>query len=82
MEIDHRDRIKNHDWIGNLKESTHQENAANITRDGNLPTGVSFFKRNGKYQAYRYRNNVKIHLGYFDTIIQAAQVREDALKKG
>jgi hypothetical protein len=39
--------------------------------------GVTYNKMSGKFQAYYYLNNKKIHLGYFNTDVEAClKVRE------
>lgn len=40
--------------------------------------GVSWDKRIGKYQAYAWVANAKMHLGYFETYQEAAAVRQSA----
>lgn len=80
LEIDHIDRNKINDRIENLREATRQENAANINKGNKLPTGVSWFKQNKKYQAYMYRKGRKVHLGYFDVPEDAAERRRIAME--
>ncbi len=79
LEIDHKNRLKTDDRFDNLREVTHQQNAANNGKTNGLPTGVAFFKRNQKYQAYTYKNNKKLHLGYFSSPEEASNARAKAL---
>jgi hypothetical protein len=39
--------------------------------------GVSESKRSGRHLAYAYKNDRQIHLGAFDTAIEAAKVRDN-----
>lgn len=43
----------------------------NISKKGNYPTGVSFHKRQKKFQASCNHQAKKIYLGAFDTIVEA-----------
>ena len=43
-------------------------------KDRILPTGVTFYKPNGKYLAKIYINGKNIHLGYYETIQEAEEV--------
>lgn len=81
LEIDHLDgdRLNNH--IDNLRLVTPSDNRRNSKRWSNNTsgvTGVSWDKTHGKWKAY-FRIGVKHkHLGYFDTIEEAAAVRKAA----
>jgi hypothetical protein len=64
-----------------LREATPAENARNKSRPWNNTSGipgVSFYKRDRKWVAGIGLNNRRIHLGYFDTIEEAAAVRRAA----
>ena len=82
--IDHKDQIKNHNWFDNLREASKQ---CNINNTGNWSTntsgikGVYFFKRDNNWRALVMVNGKNIHLGYFQTILEAAKARAEAEKK-
>ena len=71
-EIDHKDTVRHHNWIDNLREATSSTNKANKFFHKNNTSGykgVSLFKRTGRYRATIAG---RIHIGYFDTPEQAA----------
>jgi len=75
--VDHRDlETTNNKWL-NLREATNGQNQANTRRSRSNTSGVkgvSFHKRDGKYQA-RIKVDGKLkHLGYHNTLAQAEQV--------
>lgn len=77
--IDHIQGSEKGDQISNLRVSTHRLNANNSYRhrEGKL-TGASFHKNSGRWTSQYHVNNKKIHLGYFNSEIEAHQrwVRE------
>lgn len=75
--IDHKDRVKTHDWIDNLVSSNQDLNASN---NGRTYPGVSYCKRNKKYQAYIYKDNKKVHLGWYKTELEAVEARRKGLE--
>jgi hypothetical protein len=77
-EIDHINQDPTDNRIENLRDVTHAENNKNRTLQNNSTTGysgVSFYKRDGKYRAEISINNITKHLGYYDTAEEAAAVR-------
>lgn len=59
----------------NMRFATKQQNAANTTKQVNNTSGykgVSFHKRKEKYIAHIGVDGKLIHLGYFDSVIDAA----------
>lgn len=84
MEIDHIDRNPRNNRLDNLRLATRTENARNNSghkRSLSTHVGVSFHKRRNKWQATIRVEKRLIHLGYFDTEENAAQVRYDAALK-
>tara|TARA_R100000544_G_C2213965_1_gene53513 strand:+ start:366 stop:935 length:570 start_codon:yes stop_codon:yes gene_type:complete len=80
-EIDHINQDPTDNRIENLRDVTHAENNKNRTLQNNSTTGysgVSFYKRHGKYRAEICINNIKKHLGYYDTVEEAAAARSVA----
>lgn len=81
LPLDHinQDRLDNR--INNLRAVTHRENQRNRSMSKNNTTGfcgVSFCKRNKKYQANIMVDYRQIHLGYFENPEDAAQVVKEA----
>jgi hypothetical protein len=77
-EIDHINQDPTDNRIENLRDVTHAENNKNRTLQNNSTTGysgVSFYKRDGRYRAEISINNITKHLGYYDTVEEAAAVR-------
>lgn len=74
-EIDHKDTIKTHNWIENLRDVTHSGNQQNkIKALKNSKTGflgVCFNKENGKYKAQISVSGKKKYIGYFDSAEEA-----------
>lgn len=60
--IDHIDRIRNNNYIENLRLVTRQENSFN-----NSSLGYSYHKRDKVYQARITINKTVLQLGYFNT---------------
>lgn len=74
--IDHRDMNGLNNQKSNLRFCTKSENAMNMRKMENASSiykGVHFFKQTGKWQAYITINRKRIHLGYFDSEIDAAK---------
>ncbi len=69
--IDHIDRDKLNNNISNLRVVNHRENILNRDCVDNQK-GYSYDKRNKKYMAKIKLNYKSIHLGYYDTEIQAS----------
>jgi len=74
-EIDHKDTIRNHNWIDNLRDVTKSGNQQNLikarcdNKTGLL--GVSYHQ--GKYQSAIKIDRKNIHLGIFSTPEEAHQ---------
>lgn len=77
-QIDHKDNVRHHNWISNLREATNLENAQNTikARSNNKSTGLLgayFYKPYGKFVSRITLNGKQKHLGYFDTPEKAHQ---------
>lgn len=79
QKIDHKDRVKSHNWISNLRPATEQENARNQTvRRTNL-LGIKGVQRHGNgFRAYITVNYKTQSLGTFATIDEAIAARVKA----
>jgi hypothetical protein len=74
--IDHINGIKTDNKISNLRLVTHSENLQNIykSRKNNKTSktlGVSWYKRDKKWQAEIQVNKKRIHLGRYDSLSEA-----------
>lgn len=72
-DIDHKDLIKDHDWIENLRPASRSLNTANkkIYRN-NISGFKGVFRRQGRWQASIF-NKKPYYLGMFDTPEEAHQ---------
>jgi hypothetical protein len=85
--LDHRDRIRHHNWIDNLREATQSCNAKNCKIQSNNTsgiTGVSWAKQAKKWMVCIQNEHHKVVcIGYFTSKLEAAQARYEAeLKYG
>jgi len=69
VQIDHKDNVRNHNWVSNLREATRSQNCANIKMRKDNASGYRGVTKvaNGKYQSYINANNKRFHLGTFNT---------------
>jgi len=75
-QIDHINQDPTDNRIENLRDVTNAENHKNKTLQKNNTTGyVGVSKYYGKYRARIRINNIDKHLGYYDTVEEAAAVR-------
>lgn len=84
LEVDHINHVRNDNRLCNLRFVTRSENNKNqslSSRSTTGVTGVSFFKARKKYTAQIGVNREFIHLGYFDTLEEAAEARRQADRK-
>lgn len=83
-QIDHINRVKTDNRICNLREASPRENQQNhpIHRDNTSGvTGVDWVKRAKKWRAVIKHKGRNIHLGYYNTIEEAAMSRAIAKAK-
>lgn len=80
--VDHKDRIKGHNWITNLREATPTQNQQNKAGSGQYAKGVTWRDRIEKpWQAKIRVNGVRIHLGSFAEHDEAAEAYRKAAKE-
>lgn len=85
-ELDHENRIRSDNWIGNLRESTRQQNTGNHEGWGNkksgLPRGVYHHPADKtRFRAQIYINYKAKHLGCFNTVDEAVAAYKVAALK-
>ena len=80
-QIDHINRRRDDNRISNLREVTSRENHANRSNNATGVPGVRWSKAHRKYQARIWVKTRDIHLGYFDDLQLAADVRQKALNQ-
>ena len=84
-QVDHINRIKTDNRKSNLRLCTSEENNRNrIYKDSKTGVqGVWIVNKNGKtkYRACVWTKGKRIHLGYFDSLEEAKQVREEKSKE-
>jgi hypothetical protein len=76
LQIDHEDRVRNHNWWSNLREATNSQNQFNASmRVDNTSgyKGVSQCKKTGKWRAYIQNEKRWKHIGLFLTKEAAIQ---------
>ncbi len=79
--LDHINRIKDDNRIENLREvsqSCNLRNAKVLKNNLSGIKGVSWFSRNNKWRASINILNKNVHLGYFQTKLEAAEARWQA----
>lgn len=84
MQVDHIDGNRLNNQRHNLRECTHAENQRNRKKHKNNTSGykgVDFSKKNHRFRAKIKLNYKSIHLGYFNTALEAAYVYNKAAKE-
>lgn len=79
--VDHKDHNGLNNRKCNLRKCTRSQNAMNSRLKKTNITGykgVTFFKASNRYEAFIMHNKKQIHLGYFDTDIEAAKRYNEA----
>ena len=82
-QIDHINRDRADNRISNLREVSHKQNHQNRSKPSNNTSGhsgVSWYRRDSKWQATITHNYKDIHLGCFATIEEAIAARKAAEK--
>lgn len=81
-EIDHKDRIKHHNWILNLREATKSQNGFNRTADKDNELGVKGVRRWGnKFIMQMKINGSTRYLGLYKTIEDAKKAYDELAKE-
>jgi hypothetical protein len=78
-QIDHINRVRTDNRISNLRDVTHKQNNQNRSKSSHNTsghTGVSWFRRTGKWQTHITHNQKSIGLGYFDDLEAAIAARK------
>lgn len=78
QQIDHINQNKDDNRIANLREVTVKQNAENVTVWGQSSSGrrgVYWIERLGKWQADIKHNGKTIHLGTYESLIEAVSAR-------
>lgn len=80
--IDHENRVRDDDRIGNLRIATPSGNAANCSNKGKTSSvvGVSFDSTRKKWLAQIMQQRKNIYIGRFETEELAAQAYRDAAR--
>lgn len=81
LEVDHINHVRNDNRLFNLRFVTHGENTRNqsvSSKNTSGVTGAYFSKAHKKYRAQIGVNREFIHLGYFETLEEAAAARAEA----
>jgi hypothetical protein len=84
MDCDHRNHIKNDNRLVNLRWATNSENARFQKKREGLTSqyiGVSWYKRNNKWQTKCNLNGKTIYIGYFDDEREAAKAYNEFIIK-
>lgn len=82
--IDHINRVRNDDRLENLRIATESENrrsSAMYRTNTSGFKGVTFEKSVGRWKAYIYVQNRRIHLGIFASKLEAADAYQKASQK-
>jgi len=78
-DLDHRDKIKHHNWIKNLREATKSCNAKNSKVYINNASGITgvYWNKHAKKWMVRIqdKNHKRIYLGIFESLLEAAKAR-------
>lgn len=83
-QIDHINHVRNDNRICNLRAVDNAENTKNKRMRSNNTsgvTGVSWYKRDEKWQAVVNVNGKAIHLGFYEDFQEAVLVRKRAERK-
>ncbi|MBR1443132.1 MAG: HNH endonuclease [Firmicutes bacterium] len=83
MEIDHINLNTFDNRSCNLRICTHQQNQCNQPLQKNNTsgvTGVSYYKPRHKYRARIKISQQDIHLGYYETFVEAVQARNTGME--
>jgi hypothetical protein len=79
-EVDHKDRVRTHNWFDNLRDAGKPENMQNQSapQKGNKTGFLGVYPYRGRFCAQIMANKVKHRLGTFDTPQEASRVYLEA----
>ncbi len=80
IEIDHINRKRKDNRIGNLREvsrSCNIKNAAGWRTNTSGVRGIYWHKRKNKWRAYIWAKGKELHLGYYENFVDAIRVRAE-----
>jgi hypothetical protein len=83
-DLDHINGIPDDNRICNLRKASRSENCRNQSKRVNNTSGykgVSWCKRDKKWSVQISNNGKRIRLGYFDSVIDAAEAYENAARE-
>lgn len=78
VSVDHKDRVKLNNRIGNLRKANAQQNAANRSQIKNNSGSKGVYFRNNKYEVGIKVDSKRIYLGSFNTIEEASNAYKKA----
>jgi len=78
--VDHRDMIKNNNFVHNLQLITNRENLSRIKRGSSKYTGVHLDKKSKKWRSSIRIKGRKKSLGSFDSELEASNAYQKELK--
>jgi hypothetical protein len=77
-DVDHKDRVRTHNWINNLREVSRSCNMRNTgLRKDNISgvKGVGYYQRRKKWRAFVEVNGVHKSLGFYNSFEEAVYAR-------
>lgn len=80
--VDHRDRDRSHNRVGNLRASSPSQNQMNRgrSRSGSSVPYIGVCLRGNRFAAFVSEKSKPIYLGSFDTAEEAARVRDEKVQ--
>lgn len=77
QEVDHIDGNRQNNDVSNLRWVSREENSYNraVNKGKTVPKGISWDKNLSKWRARIWHHKREVHLGYFDNLEEAMDVR-------
>lgn len=82
--VDHRDTVRTHNWVGNLRDTTQRRNLQNASRRRTNKSGfkgVSWHRRAGKWMVQIKGAGPNRYLGLYADLHEAAAVYASAARE-